>query len=198
MCHECKSVFFAGAKLSSEANLQNAYANMKEAYFRNRFKSLDYILWKKKLPQRDRRYEKMVLLMLDYLIWLTTAGSFILWEKIVTFMAGRTPSKGLRAWQKHRDGDCDWGQDNTEAAWIWDLWEIGETLRSNGGSWFLPWHVHSLTHTHTKCANNFNMWRHCCSCKQANNGYRETNINFISIAGMHLHTDTHIQWGSSQ
>lgn len=54
--------------------------------------------------QRRRRYEKMLQLILDYSIWLATAGPFIFWERTVTFMAGRRPSKGLRAWQATETG----------------------------------------------------------------------------------------------
>lgn len=42
-------------------------------------------------------------------------------------MAGRRPSKGLRAWQQHRDGDCDLGQDNAGADWVLGPLGIGES-----------------------------------------------------------------------
>lgn len=117
----------------------------------HRFSS-DYILWKKNVSQRDRRYEKMLLLILDYFIWLVTAGSFILGERFVTFMAGRRPSKGLRAWQ------------TTETVRPEQRWSclslgplgIGEALWSQWWLRFLPWHIHTQsaaqtsTHSHMR------------------------------------------------
>lgn len=91
-----------------------------------------------KIPQSDRRYNKMLLLILDYLIWLMAAASFIFWERVMTFMAGRRPSKGLRAWQTHRDGDFKWGQDNAGAHWVWDLWELVKPCGASGGLGFSP------------------------------------------------------------
>lgn len=104
---------------------------------------------KKNTSPRDRRYKKMLLLILDYLIWLMTAGSFILWERIVTFMAGRRPSKGLRAWQKHRDGDCKWSQDNVGVDWVWDLWELVKPCGASGGLGFCPDTFTKATQTYT-------------------------------------------------
>lgn len=91
-----------------------------------------------KIPQSDRRYNKMLLLILDYFIWLMAAASFIFWERVMTFMAGRRPSKGLRAWQTHRDGDFKWGQDNAGAHWVWDLWELVKPCGASGGLGFSP------------------------------------------------------------
>ncbi len=138
---------------------------------------------KNKTSQRYRRYEKMLLLILDYLIWLMTAGSFILWVRIVTFMAGRRPSKGLRAWQKHRDGDCNWGQDNAGADWVWDLWELVKPCGASGGLGFCPDTFTKATQTHAGlCSFHVVSQLHLHTSK---------HIHFICIACRHAHKDTH-------
>lgn len=128
--------------LNKACHLWNIYAKAKnEAWFRHvntdsKARTTSCGRKKKNTSQGDGRYEKMLLPILDYLIWLVAAGSSILWERIVTFMAGRRPSKGLRAWQKHRDGDGNWGQDNAGADWVWDLWELVKPCGASVGFGF--------------------------------------------------------------
>ena len=144
---------------------KNAYANTEtEAYLRHVYTDSNVLTTscedekkrhiterereREREKEREKRYEKMPLLILDYLIWLVTVGPFILRATVVTFMVGRSPSKGLRAWQKHWDGDCDWGQDNAGADWVWDLWELVKPCGASGGLGFS-----ALTHSQKSYAN---------------------------------------------
>lgn len=127
----------------------------------------------KKLARRDRRYEKMLLLILDYFIWLMTTGSFILWERIVTFMAGRRPSKGLRAWQKM--------ETVTEARTVLELPAFGTSgnwwsqCGASGGLGFCPDIFTNATQTDThRRVNDFSVQCHCCTYIKTNNRQTET------------------------